>query len=266
MNVTDNEITYRNVDEPGKIYIRMLQTHTDTLEKMFKHVTKVHKNKRCLGTREITAEEDEIQANGKVFKKYRMGEYKWRNYLQTEEEARFFGRGMRELGMQPKDKVVIFAETRAEWMIAAHGLFKQSATIVTIYATLGEDGVTHGVTETEVKTIITSHELLPKIRNILKTIPNVDTIIYFEDQLHKADTSGFGEVSVVPYSQVLKQGSISKFVEVPPMTHDIAFIMYTSGSTGTPKGVLLTHQNCIATMECYCDVSLAIICNLAIVI
>ncbi|CRK86999.1 CLUMA_CG000812, isoform A [Clunio marinus] len=253
---SDNEITYHSVDQPGKIYIRMLETHTDTLELMFKRVAKIHTTKKCLGTREILAEEDEIQPNGKVFKKYKLGDYKWMNFTETEEKARFFGRGMRELGLQPKDKVVIFAETRAEWMIAAHGLFKQSCTIVTIYATLGDEAIMHGVNETEVKTIITSHELLPKIRKILNSIPNINTIIYFEDQLKKTDASGFGDVRVVPFSRVVENGSASKFEEFPPRTDDIAFIMYTSGSTGTPKGVLLTHSNCIATMECYCDLEI----------
>lgn len=251
----EKQITYHTVDEPGKIYIRMLQKHIDTLEKMFKHVTKIHKEKRCLGTREIFAEEDEVQPNGKVFKKYRMGDYNWRNYLETEQEAKHFGRGMREIGVNSRDKVVIFAETRAEWMIAAHGLFKQCCTIVTIYATLGDEGVIHGVNETEVKTLITSHELLPKIRKILKNLPNLTNIVFFEDQLQKTDTEGFGDVKVHSYKEIVRKGSESKFEEVPPTTSDIAFIMYTSGSTGTPKGVLLSHQNCIATMECYCDVS-----------
>lgn len=253
--MTDNQITYRNVDDPGRIYIRMLQTHTDTLEKMFKRVSKIHTTRRCLGTREILAEEDEVQPNGKVFKKYKMGEYKWRNFIEAEQEARNFGRGMRELGMQPHDKVVIFAETRAEWTIAAHGLFKQSVTIVTIYATLGDEGVIHGVNETEVSTIVTSHELIPKLRKLLKKLPNINTIVYFEDQLHSTDTSGFEKARVVPYKHVIKTGAESAIEDVPPMTQDVAFIMYTSGSTGTPKGVLLTHQNCIATMENYCDVS-----------
>lgn len=251
----------------------MLQENIDTLEKMFKFVAKVHTTKRCLGTREILSEEDEIQPNGRVFKKFRMGEYKWRSFFESEQQASYFGKGIRELGVQPRDRVVLFAESRAEWMVAAHGLFKQSATIVTIYATLGEDGITHGVNETEVTTIITSHELIPKLRSILKTIPKVDKIIYFEDQLHKTDTTGFGNVRTFPFSQVLQKGADSKFGkisssklisgsdlrfttsdEVPPSKDDTAIIMYTSGSTGTPKGVLLSHQNCIATMKGFCDV------------
>lgn len=206
----DTQITYRNVDPPMETHVKMLQHQIDTLEKMFKLVTKIHKTKRCLGTRQILSEEDELQENGRVFKKFKLGEYKWTNFIETELQAQYFGKGVRELGVKPRDKVVLFAETRAEWMIAAHGLFKQSCTIVTIYATLGEDGITHGVNETEVTTIITSHELMPKLKSILKTIPKVETIIYFEDQLHKTDTSGFGSVRIVPFSQVCEKGSTSK--------------------------------------------------------
>ena len=206
----DTQVTYRNVDPPKDVHIKMLQNNIDTLEKMFKFVTKIHTTKRCLGTRDILSEEDEMQENGRMFKKYKMGDYKWRSFIETEAQASYFGKGIREIGVKPREKVVLFAETRAEWMIAAHGLFKQSCTIVTIYATLGEDGITHGVNETEVSTLITSHECMPKLRNILKTIPKVTTIIYFEDQLHKTDTTGFGDVKIIPYSDIVKKGVDSK--------------------------------------------------------
>lgn len=67
-----------------------------------------------------------------------MGEYRWKTYSEVNMLATNFGKGLRELGCKPKENVVIFAETRAEWMIAAHGLFKQNIPLVTIYATLGE--------------------------------------------------------------------------------------------------------------------------------
>ena len=34
-------------------------------------------------------------------------------------EAESFGRGLRELGINAKENVVLFAETRAEWLIAS---------------------------------------------------------------------------------------------------------------------------------------------------
>ncbi|KAL9914432.1 acyl-CoA synthetase long-chain isoform 3-T6 [Glossina fuscipes fuscipes] len=248
-------VTYRTIEPPRDVHIKMLQANIDTLEKMFNYVTRTHSTKRCLGTRQILSEEDELQPNGRVFKKYNMGDYKWKNFIEVERMASAFGRGLRECGQQPRRNVVVFAETRAEWMIAAHGCFKQSMSIVTVYATLGDEGVAHCIGETEVTTVITSHDLLPKFKVLLNKCPLVNTIIFMEDQLHKTETTGFKEgVKILPFSQVMRMGQESKFESVPPKAEDIAIIMYTSGSTGTPKGVLLSHRNCIATMKGFCDV------------
>lgn len=36
--------------------------------------------KELLGTRDVLAEEDEVQPNGKIFKKLVLGEYRWLSY------------------------------------------------------------------------------------------------------------------------------------------------------------------------------------------
>lgn len=113
-----------------------------------------------------------------------------------------------------------------------------------------------GVNETEVTTIITTHELLPKLKHILNQMPKVDSIVYMESQLHKTDTNNFkAGVRIIPFSQVIRMGVDSKFEPNPPVAEDIAIIMYTSGSTGTPKGVLLSHKNLVATMKAFCDIA-----------
>ncbi|XP_034490199.1 long-chain-fatty-acid--CoA ligase 4-like [Drosophila innubila] len=249
-------LTYRTTEPPRSVHVKMLQENIDTLEKVLNYVAKTYSSKQCLGTRQIISEEDEPQPNGRIFKKYNMGDYKWKSYLETDRMANYFGRGLRELGQPARQKIVIFAETRAEWLIAAHGCFKQSMPIVTVYATLGDDGVAHCIAETEVTTVITSHDLLPKFKTILPNCPNINTIIYMEDQLHKTPTTEFTEdnrVKILPFTKVVKNGSYSKCENVPPKGDDIAIIMYTSGSTGTPKGVMLSHKNCIASMKGFCD-------------
>lgn len=250
-----SQVTYVTIEPPREVHVKMLQANINTLESMFNYVARTHSTKRCLGTRQILSEEDEVQPNGRVFKKYNMGEYKWKNFLEVERLAASFGRGLREIGQKPCTNIVIFAETRAEWMIAAHGCFKQNMRIVTVYATLGDDGVAHCINETEVTAVITTHDLLPKFKVLLDKTPNIRTIIYMDDQLQKTDTTGFKEdVTFIPFSQVIRLGNDSKSEGVPPSESDIAIIMYTSGSTGTPKGVLLSHNNLIATIKGFCDV------------
>ncbi|XP_017768063.1 PREDICTED: long-chain-fatty-acid--CoA ligase 4 isoform X2 [Nicrophorus vespilloides] len=247
-------ITWKSRDEPQKIHVEIVRENINTMARMMEHVAKKYANKRCLGTREIKGEEDEVQPNGRVFKKYNMGNYTWKTYAEVNVLATNFGRGVRELGNMPRENVVIFAETRAEWMIAAHGLFKQSIPVVTIYATLGDEAIAHGINETGVTTVVTSYDLMPKFKKILAMTPKVKTLIYMEDQLKSLDNNGYGEqVTIHKFSEVLKLGSTSQLGNTMPSPDDVAIIMYTSGSTGVPKGVILVHNNLIATMKAFCD-------------
>lgn len=79
----NTQITYRTTGMPLDNHIKMLQEKIDTLEKVFNYVAKIHSNKPCLGTRQILGEEDEMQSNGRVFKKYRMGEYQWKTFAEV---------------------------------------------------------------------------------------------------------------------------------------------------------------------------------------
>ena len=106
-----------------------------------------------------------------------LGDYRWRTYSQIGLEAEDFGRGLRELGINTKENVVIFAETRAEWFIAANGCMKQNMPVVTLYATLTQDALAHGINETDVTCVITSHELLPKFKTILPLTPKVAILV-----------------------------------------------------------------------------------------
>lgn len=142
-----------------------------------------------------------------------MGEYMWLTFKDVDRTAASFGKGLRTLGQKAKQPVVIFAETRAEWMIAAHACFKQNIPVVTIYATLGEEAIAHGINETEVSMVITSHDLLSKFHNILPNTPKVKTIVYMEDQLKKTDTSGFDGIQIIPFKEVISRGAASDIGE-----------------------------------------------------
>lgn len=80
--------------------------------------------------------------------------------------------------------------------------------VVTLYATLGEEAIAHGINETEVSIVITSHDLLPKFKNILQLTPRVKTLIYMEDQLAKTNTSGYkDDVEIISFKSILQRGS-----------------------------------------------------------
>ena len=213
-----------------------------------------------LGTRDVLAEEDEVQPNGKMFKKLELGDYRWLTYEEADTMADNFGRGLRVLGMAPRDKLCLYADTRAEWLIAAQASFQQSLPVVTIYTNLGESGVIHGLSETQAEVVITSHELLPKFRSILaERKDNVKTIVYMENPIKRTDVTGFrDDVRLISFWDVISLGKKTQCNNnldevtaepVAPGPDTPAIIMYTSGSTGTPKGVILTHGNMVTTLN-----------------
>ena len=60
-----------------------------------------------------------------VFKKLSLGAYRWISYNEAHLISKEFGRGLRELGQQPRSPIAIYAETTAEWIISAFGIIEE---------------------------------------------------------------------------------------------------------------------------------------------
>ncbi|GFT22553.1 long-chain-fatty-acid--CoA ligase 4 [Nephila pilipes] len=219
-----------------------------TMDELFRMSVVRHGTKRCIGVREVLAEADEYLKNGKVFKKVRLGDYHWYSYVDINQRIETLCKGLLELGLQPKKQIVIFAETRIEWMLICQACFRINVPVATLYATLGDEGVINGINETEVSHIFTSQELLPKLKKIIEHTPTISNIVYMEN-IRSADTTGFPEkVKLMSFSQLENMGAVcDPVIYDPPEPQDTAILMYTSGSTGVPKAVILSHKNMVTT-------------------
>ncbi|KFQ69765.1 Long-chain-fatty-acid--CoA ligase 4 [Phaethon lepturus] len=228
----------------------------DTLDKLFDHALAKFGKKDCLGTREILSEENEMQPNGKVFKKLILGTYRWLSYEEVNEKVNRLGSGLTALGLTPKSTVVIFCETRAEWMIAALTCFKYNFPLVTLYATLGEEAVIYGLNECGASYLVTSVELLEgKLKTALPQVSCLKHIIYVDKKT--INKSGYPENVEIHSMQTVEELGAkpenSSILPSRPVPTDLALVMYTSGSTGRPKGVMMMHKNLIAGMTGQCE-------------
>jgi len=248
----DEQITIEPISKMCPDLRQFIDAGVDTMAKCFQFAVGKHSHKRCLGTRKLLEEQDEVQANGKLFKKWKMGEYSWQSYADIDSLSSNLGKGLRELGQLPQQNLCIFADTKADWMVAAQGCFKQSFPVVTLYTNLGDEAIIHAINQTEVEIVITNHELLPKFKNILAKTPKVAVLIFMEDQLAETDREGFKPgVKIVAFKEVLQLGVGSRAMGTPPKPSDPAIIMYTSGSTGVPKGVVLPHSALVSTVKAF---------------
>ncbi|VDM44287.1 unnamed protein product, partial [Toxocara canis] len=224
----------------------------DTVDKVFTYVVKKFGDKTALGTRELIDVTEQIQPNGRVFEKWELGEYKWQSYEEVHNRIGYIAAGLNSIVTGKDAKVVIFAETRADWLITALACMRVNVPVVTVYATLGEKAIAHAINETGATVMVTSAELLPKIMAVSEECSSLSALVYLP-QVHEkkklTDLAPFQQRFKHVYSLTeLEAKSDRPFLDSPARKDDVAMIMYTSGTTGAPKGVLITNENIVAAV------------------
>lgn len=219
-----------------------------TLAELFERSCKMYHDKRLLGTRKLISRETEVTENGRSFEKLHLGEYEWLTYGRTFETVCNFASGLAQLGHKREERAAIFADTREEWFIALQGCFRRNITVVTIYASLGEEALCFSLNETEVTTVICGHKEMKKLLNVSGQLDTVKRLICMDDEIPSVSSvDGSNSWAITSFADVEKLGRANPVDADLPASSDIAVIMYTSGSTGLPKGVMMTHGNILAT-------------------
>ncbi|KAL3592429.1 hypothetical protein D5086_011069 [Populus alba] len=222
-----------------------------TLAQLFEMACKKHEHKCLLGTRTLISKDTEVSAGGRSFEKLHLGEYEWLTYGQVFEKVCNFASGLAHLGLRSEERVAIFADTRAEWFISLQGCFRRNVSVVTIYASLGEEAVCYSLNETEVTAVICGAKELKKLAEVSGQLETVKYIICMDDETPSSASSvaQSGRWRVVSVADVEKLGRENPVDAALPLSEDVAVIMYTSGSTGLPKGVMMTHGNVLAVVS-----------------
>uniref|UniRef100_A0A0N4XZ85 long-chain-fatty-acid--CoA ligase n=1 Tax=Nippostrongylus brasiliensis TaxID=27835 RepID=A0A0N4XZ85_NIPBR len=202
----------------------------------------------CFGTREVLSIHKEKQKNGKIFEKWEMGKYLWRSYKAVDDRVNMVASALQSIGCKKNDKIVLFAETREEWMTTALACFKGCFPVVTVYATLGEEAVEYALSEVNAKTVFTSENLLPKVLKAIKNGIDVKTVVFFESPDPESSFEHrSSDVELISFEELLNKGNAAPF-KPQSSPQDLAVIMYTSGTTGNPKGVMISHENIVAAV------------------
>merc|ERR1719210_999471 len=80
-------------------------------------------------------------------------------------------------GLKKGDRVLIFAETQADWLATMLACFRQGATIVTAYATLGEEGVSTALNQTGAAVCICDAKLFKTLQKAAQMCPGLKYVM-----------------------------------------------------------------------------------------
>ncbi|MGB1155449.1 MAG: AMP-dependent synthetase/ligase [Alphaproteobacteria bacterium] len=170
------------------------------------------------------------------------GKYKSRTYRQTMEEVVNLARGLRDLGIEAGDRVVICSENRPEWAIADIAIMAIGAIAVPAYTTNTTTDHLHILSNSGAKgAIVSTRELASKLMPAAIDSGSCRFIATIEPLLIRQKLP----LDVHAYEAIIDHGAGlgDDIVEEARALarQSTACIIYTSGTGGTPKGVELSH-------------------------
>jgi long-chain acyl-CoA synthetase len=166
----------------------------------------------------------------------RWHELTWGEY--AERVARIAG-GLRELGVQPGDRVAIHAENRPEWVLGDLAIQGIGAVSVGVYPTSPAPEVEYLLGHSEsVVLIAEDEEQLDKALAVRERLPALRRIVVIDPRNVRA----LDDPMVMTWEQLEDREPLEGYGQDIDDS-DTAVIVYTSGTTGPPKGAMLTHAN-----------------------
>ena len=147
----------------------------ETVTDVFNYAVRVNGSRPAVGERRII----NTETDAKGFEKLHLSDkYDWLTFAQLNEKVANVSSGLiNSCGLKPKDKVIIYADTKADSMITAQACFRTNAAVVTIYATLGAEGVQHGINETSASIIVCDGKLLKTVQAVASKCPSIKHIV-----------------------------------------------------------------------------------------
>jgi fatty-acyl-CoA synthase len=173
-------------------------------------------------------------------------------FADLEHEARLIARGLIAHGIQPGERVVVWATNVPEWIVLQFALAKVGAILVTANTSLRANEIEYLVRQSGAATLVTISgfrgvDYVAALKQIALT--RADLRLYFIPRGDETTPEGFR-----PYADLRTAGAgVSEALldarSAAVGVDDVINMQYTSGTTGFPKGVMLSSRNIVNNGE-----------------
>ncbi|GFQ03135.1 probable acyl-activating enzyme 16 chloroplastic [Phtheirospermum japonicum] len=176
-------------------------------------------------------------------------------YKQLEQEILNFCEGLRAIGLEPEEKLALFADNSSRWLVSDQGIMATGAINVVRGSRSSVEELFQIYNHSEsVALVVDDTEMYNRISETFHSRARVRFIILLWGD-KSSITNEAVETPIYSYEEIIKLGvenradllhsedARKRYNYTTISSDDIATLLYTSGTTGNPKGVMLTHKN-----------------------
>ncbi|MEV0688126.1 long-chain fatty acid--CoA ligase [Nocardia sp. NPDC050378] len=146
-------------------------------------------------------------------------------YAELDEAARRFAAGLHARGLQPGDRVAVFAKNGPEYVVTMFGTFAAGMVVVPVNAKLSGSELAVILDDSGAALLVHDDAGAGVVQEAATAVPRLRIGAEYDSWMD----------SLTP---------LDRPVDVAPEA--VAWLFYTSGTTGRPKGAELTHRNLLA--------------------
>ena len=165
------------------------------------------------------------------------GRYRSQSWAEIARQVKDLSRGLRGIGLQPGDRVVLVAESRPEWLVADLAIIAAGGITVPAYTTAMTSDHRHVLTDSgAVGAIVSTQALADRLLPAVLDAPACRWVVAMEE-LRRAQA---GAAPVHRWDALQEAGrNLPDDVEAVvarAQRSDTVCIIYTSGTGGVPRG------------------------------
>jgi 2-aminobenzoate-CoA ligase len=163
-------------------------------------------------------------------------------YAELQEQVNRLGNALKDLGIEPGDRVVARFPNRPEAIVTCLAVQKIGAVALPSMKLLRAKELEYIINNAEAAAVVVYDDLLNEVENALPELDTVEDVIVADRNAVDHNHHSYDE---------LIEAADDELEAYNTERDDLALMLYTSGTTGRPKGAVHTHRNILATADGY---------------